>query len=350
LAGTPSTFLMGFAPGSANREDLLDFITNVDPWETPAFTSFPKVKCDHVTHEWLTDTLAAATTAGGTEGRDFISEDRENRVRAQNVTQIFRKDIKVTNTQRAVNPAGVKDEYGYQIQKALKEIARDIESRLFAASGTSASGSTAAARLMKNLSDFYTTGAYTGGTTCYASFANAGTAVSDGGGTPWSLPGGSASSCTLMTEDRFNGVLEVVFNNGGNPDKCFVFPGTKRQISAFSGQGASRRNIAMTEKKLVASVDVYDSDFGLIQIVLDRWQRQDTTTIATSHAALTGEAIWLESGMNRIAFLRPLKHVHLAAVGDATRGMIAGELTLEVLSPKTGFRLLGCSRYSGPQG
>lgn len=338
---------MGFAPGSANREDLLDFITNIDPWETPAFTSFPKVKCDHVTHEWLSDTLADPSTGGGTEGADFSIDVVDNRSRHQNVTQIFRADIKVTNTQRAVNPAGIKDEYAYQMRKKGKEMARNIESRLFAASGTSAAGTTGGARLMKNLSDFYATGAISAGV-AYASFMNCGTHTADNGSSayaPWALSTSSANSATLMTEDRLNGMLELCFNQGGNPDKCFVAGPTKRQISAFSGQGASRRNIAMTEKKMVASIDVYDSDFGLIQIVLDRWVPKGLLNSASTAdmTDLTGQVYFLESGMNRIAFLRPVRHVNLAAVGDSTRGMLVGELTLEVLSPKTGLRIMGAS-------
>jgi len=336
---------MGFAPGSANREDLLDFITNVDPWETPCFSSMPKVRCDHVTHEWLTDTLEAAATGGGTEGGDFSGATVDNRARAQNVTQIFRKDIKVTNTQRAVNPAGIRDEYAYQIQKATKELVRNVETELFAVSGVCAQGTTGGARLMKGLADFYITGTYSGaGTTCYAGVLNAGSAGGTGAADaylPWSMAGATGTCATVMTEDRLNGILSIIFNNGGNPDKAFVHAGTKRQISGFSGQGASRRNIAMTEKKLVASIDVYDSDFGLVQIILDRWVPKGNTS-SSNHTALTGQAFFLEGGMNRIAFLRPFKHQKLAAIGDATRGMVLGELTLEVLSPKTGWRVMGC--------
>ena len=40
----------------------------------------------------------------------------------------------------------------------------------------------------------------------------------------------------------------------------------------------------------------------------------------------------------------------LAATGDSTKGMLIGELTLEVLTARTGFRLMGLSNYSGAQG
>jgi hypothetical protein len=319
------TFLMGFNVGGGNREDLLDMISNIDPWETPAFTSFPKTRANHVLHEWLTDTLPATSSAGAIEGADWSCSDAGARTRVQNVCQIFRQDFFVSNTQRAVNPAGIRDEYAYQVQKNLKAIARNIETRIFAQSGSCATGTTGAIRNMKGLNDFIST------TNIHAN-------STDAGFTYPNAAAGTSASATAIDEDRFNVMLQLAFEQGGNPDKCFVNAGPKRQISAFSGQGASRRNIAMTEKKLVASVDVYDSDFGLIQIVLDRWVYNPATT-GSDHTDLNGSAYFLETGMQRIAFLRPIRHVPLAPIGDSTRGMVLGELTLEVLNEKSAARL-----------
>jgi hypothetical protein len=73
---------------------------------------------------------------------------------------------------------------------------------------------------------------------------------------------------------------------------------------------------------------VYESDFGLIQVVLDRWVPQGTTATATTNSA--GRAFFIESSLVRVAFLRPIKHVPLPPSGDSARGMVLGELTLEV--------------------
>ena len=49
--GAIGTYGFGFAAGTgANREDLLDLITNVDPWDTPWVTQAPKVRANHVVH------------------------------------------------------------------------------------------------------------------------------------------------------------------------------------------------------------------------------------------------------------------------------------------------------------
>lgn len=325
----------GIGTGSSNREDLMDMISIIDPWETPLFLASPKRTVNHVTVEWLTDTLAATSTGGGTEGQDFQMGELSGRTRSQNVTQIFRKDIWVSNTQRAVNPAGVRDEYEYQIEKALKEIARNIECRALAASGASAAGGTATVRLMKSIEAQISTNVDTANTTAL--------------GLDTATPGGLSASATLMTEDRFNAMLELIFNSGGNPDSAYVSAAVKRQISAFSGQGASRRNIAMADKKLIASIDMYDSDVGLIQIVLDRWVPQAANT-GTNHTGFQGTAHFIETGMINFGILRPIRHVPLAAAGDATRGMVVGELTCMVLNEKSCGRYWGVSNYKGAQG
>jgi hypothetical protein len=42
---------------AANREDLLDCITNIDPWETPWFSQAARGPSKGDYHEWLADTL-----------------------------------------------------------------------------------------------------------------------------------------------------------------------------------------------------------------------------------------------------------------------------------------------------
>lgn len=99
----------GIAAGvGANREDLLDLISNISPYDTPFVTSAPKVRANGVLHQWLIDTLAATSTAGAIEGDDwtYTAYTTTRPSRLTNYTQIFRKDISVSETQRAVNSAG----------------------------------------------------------------------------------------------------------------------------------------------------------------------------------------------------------------------------------------------------
>lgn len=320
-AGLLSTYDIGFAAGSGNREDLLDVIINIDPWDTPLFTNSPKTVAAHTTHEWQTDILAATSTAGAVEGDDFgTGATLSARTRRSNITQIFRKDFIVSNTQRAVNPAGVSDEYSYQVGKALKEIARNIEIRALAASGASATASEGSPRVFANLQDFIVTG--TAGNARHVEDPEI-------GGT------GTAGGSSALREVAFNGELELIFADGGNPDSIYASPRSKRRISQGFGNanfaGNGRYSIAQVDKKIVNSVDVYDSDFGMVKIILDRWVPQAT---GTASADLVGNLYFIETSMVRFAFLRPIRHVPLPPVGDAARAMVLGELTLEVGNPQ----------------
>lgn len=321
------TYNIGFAAGSGNREDLLDVVVNIDPWDTPLFTASPKTTANHTTHEWLTDTLAATASgsgAGSVEGAAFASSSATSaRTRQSNWTMIFRKNIDVSQTQRAVMPAGVSDEYAYQIGKGLKELARNVEVVAFEAAGATATGATGTVRVMKSLQDFITTASN--------AFHCDSTAI---GGL-----GGSTATACLLAAGPFNGFLEQIYEDGGDPDAIYVGARAKRRISsAFTGVSGLAQNLAANDKSIQNSVDFYDSDFGRKRIILDRWVPQGGTG-----TNVAGQVFAIETGMVRFAFLRPFKHVPLPPDGDSARGMVLGELTLEVGNANALGRLIGVS-------
>ena len=299
------------------KEDLLEQITNVDPWETPWVAQAPKVGCRHVYHQWLKDTLATQDLTGAVEGADWSLSSSTAPTREFNITMILRKDIGISETERSVDTAGFKDHYAYEVQKATKELAIKLEKCVFGAlaTATGASGSaTANARVMKGLQAFITSN---------TAFASGGNATADG---------------QLVAAD-FNDMLNTIFTAGGSPEQVYVSPKVKRQISAFSVGSTSTphaRNIAAVDKKLVSAIDFYDSDFGLIQVVLDRWVPESTNTVtAVASASLTGgQMFFLSRAINRLAWLRPMSHQLVGKRGDSVAGYVVGEVTLEVLNEK----------------
>ncbi len=331
--GNAGVYKFGLTPGvGVNREDLLDQITNVDPWDTPWVSQAPKVTAQHVYHQWPIDTLGSVDTTGAVEGADYSYDSTTTPDRVFNVTQILRQDIGVSETQRAVNAAGFKDAYAYEIQKATKRLAIKLEKTVFAVL-TTATGASGTGRVMKGFQTFITTNTAFAGN-------NAGS------------PGDATHDGQLSAGD-FNDMLEAIYKSGGNPEQVYVSPKVKRQISAFTVPGAAAgtphaRNIAAVDKKLVSAIDFYDSDFGLIQIVLDRWIPESTnTTTATGTATSTGGCMFfLQRNMNRLAWLRPMVHQLVGKRGDSVAGIIVGEVTLEVLNEKANGLLLGVNNKS----
>ncbi len=317
----------GLLPGvGVNKEDLLDQITNSDPFDVPWTAQAPKVGCQHVYHQWLTDTLGLDTidTSGAVEGADYAYEATSTPARDFNVTQILRQDIGVSETQRAVNSAGFKDAYAQEIQKATKRLAIKLEKVVFGPL-TTATGTSANARVMRGFQSFLTTN---------TAYAGSGDATHDG----------------QLSSVNFNDMLDQIYGSGGNPEQVYVSRKIKRQISSFT-LTQQNRNIAAVDKRLVSAIDFYDSDFGLIQVVLDRWIPESTNaagvTATASATATGGQMFFLQRNMNRLAWLRPMKHELVGKRGDSVAGLVVGEVTLEVLdSGQTGGRILSVNNRS----
>jgi hypothetical protein len=272
------------------REDLLDVIVNISPTETPMLSGFKKSKANGTLHEWTTDTLGTATNTTVVEGADFSDPTLTARVRHSNYCQINREGFQVSDTLDAVDKVGIKGgEYEYQLAKALKNIARGMEVAIV--KGESAAGSASAARGSRGISD-----STTGGT-----------------GTGWVTTNSATMGTNDITEAVYNNMLQEIFIQGGNPDTTYAHGWNKRKISAFTA--GSTKNIESFAKKLVLSVDVYESDFGLQRIILDRYMPEKAVSI-------------LQKDMWSVAMLRPVKHTPLAKVGSARRGMVESEWTL----------------------
>jgi len=269
------------------REDLIDLITNISPTETPMLTRFSKVKANARYHEWQTDSLATAAVNKVVEGADTDSPALTATTRTGNYTQISEKVWRVTDTMEAVDKAGRSSEFAYQMAKKMKELARDMEVTLI--SGTGNSGGASTARELKGVLSWISTTNTTG----------------------------TGTGSEALTETMYNDNLQAIYNQGGRPNVTYTGGSQKRKISSFTA--SNTRFINADEKALVASVDVYDSDFGRMQIILDRHMPSDTI-------------VNLQEDLWRVAFLRPVKYKELPDLGGGPKGKVDAEYTLESLN------------------
>ena len=67
------TGLFGTDNVIGNREDLTDVLTNISPTETPFLSSIGRTRASGVFHEWQTDVLAAAASAGANAAAEGAS-------------------------------------------------------------------------------------------------------------------------------------------------------------------------------------------------------------------------------------------------------------------------------------
>lgn len=285
--------------GIGNREDLTDTIFNISPTETPFCTGAGRSNATATLHEWQTDALADAAANAQLEGDAIATDTSSPTVRVTNHTQILRKTARITGTQEVVNKAGRKSEMAYQMAKRSQEIKRDLEFVLVGANTAKLVGGATTARLLGSVPAWIVTNdsiGASGGATAYAAAAR-----TDG-------------TQRALTEDLLKDTLQSTWTAGGNPGIILANAFNRRVISGFTG-GATRLDRS-EDKKLVATFDIYVSDWGELKVVPDRFMR-------------TREILCLDMEYWKIAWLRPFFTKELGNTGDSTGKYIIGECTLE---------------------
>jgi hypothetical protein len=104
---------------AANREDLLDIITNITPKETQLMTGLGTSTATNILHQWLTDTLRTVGVNAFIEGADASYVAVTNPTRLTNYTQIIRHAFQISDTEREVLAAGMGDRIAYETKKEL---------------------------------------------------------------------------------------------------------------------------------------------------------------------------------------------------------------------------------------
>jgi hypothetical protein len=291
------------------REDLSNVITNIAPEETPYMSNIGRESVSNSLYEWQTDTLASAAANKQLEGDDVTSFDAVvATVRLQNYAQISRKTIVLSATEETVNKAGRKSELAYQIAKRGAELKRDQEFTMLngavAAAGntTTARGTASLGAFVKTNVDMQTNGA----NPSYTTLPNS--ARTDG-------------NVRTFTETILKNVIQQVWTAGGTPKMLMCGPVNKQRVSGFSGIASSRFNIDGGAKPatLVGAVDIYVSDFGNIQVIANRFQRERDAWV-------------IDPDMAKMTTLRPYQQVELAKTGDAEKRMLIVEWGHKVMA------------------
>ena len=273
------------------REDLQDAIYDISPTTTPFMSTVGRTKAKNTKHEWQTDSLSAVDLANAqVEGADAVSPTLTSTTMNDNWTQISDKVVQVSTTDDVVDKAGRTTETAYQLAKASSELKRDMESILLSDQAGGA-GTSSTARTLKGIQTWLTTNVVTAG---------------DG------------VDSTAFTEANLNEAVLEAYNEGGEPSMLLVSPVNKQAVSKFAGI-AEQRFQAPSNKPttIVATADIYMSDFGTLSVVPDRFLDNSV-------------ALVLDPSMASVAYLRPFKKTKLAKTGDSEKYMMNVEYTLVV--------------------
>lgn len=267
------------------KEDVEDIIYDISPTLTPFTSSIGSSAASATLHQWQEDSLAAVGANAAVEGADAGTSSVDTTTMKTNNTQIFTKVVQTSGTADAVQKYGRSSELAYQIAKKGKEIRRDIEHAFVGAlqAGTAGNGSTARQLTSaQNQIDASTTS--------------------------------TAGSNRTFTETLLLGVLQDVYEAGGDPNQIQVTPSHSVTVANFAAASGRQRDFG-TGKTIVQAVDLYVSPFGECSVVPNRFLQANT-------------ALVLDTEYWSRAVLRPMQTINLAKTGDSEKRQMLSELTL----------------------
>ena len=288
------------------RESLADSIWDVSPEEVPFSSNCSRVSVDNTYFEWQTDSLAAVSAATAVEGADASFAPAAATTRVGNYTEILTKTAITSGTLEATDRAGRAREMAYQIVKRAKEIKRDFEHHLVGVNNSKAVGNATTARETGSYSSWVVSNSSFGAT---GSGAGGGTAKVDG-------------TNRAFTEALLGTVIDNCFVAGGKPDIIMVGPANKRIMNSFAGMttfGSTPGNVLQdaSAKKIINAVSLYESDYGIMKIVPNRFVRDEDVLV-------------YEKSYFAIAELRGMMTKDIAPTGDAEKKQVIMEAGLMV--------------------
>jgi hypothetical protein len=128
LTGTSST--VGVGTGGGIREDLSDVIFDLFPEDTWALSNLDREDASSTLTEWLAQELAAPGANIQIEGDDATFASLTPPTRYNTYLQISSKTFLVSDTLEAVNKAGRKSELARGALVKMRELKRDMETRI----------------------------------------------------------------------------------------------------------------------------------------------------------------------------------------------------------------------------
>ncbi len=310
------------------REDLWDVISNISPMDTPFVSNIARVSAKATRHDWLKDSLAAATSNKNIEGDESTFTTAVSVTKLSNTCQILKKAFMVSGTLEAVDKAGRKSEVKYQLMKAGREMMRDLEwTCLSAQKGTE--GGSGTARQMAGAE------AWIPSTDNSGNGVRGGNADSSGSTAAYTTPGGgivTAGTNTTLSSTGLLAALTAAWTDGGEVDTIMTGPFQRSRVRTFGNLATNQIQLNKSGEaaKLVDSVEVYISDFGKHKLVLNRFMSAETV-------------LCLDMSKWALATLRPMQTEILAKTGDAEKRHMLMEATLICRDPDASAKVSDCT-------
>jgi hypothetical protein len=229
------------------------------------------------------------------ENSKDVADLSRDRTVENNICEIFKTEVELSNTAMAINQAGVPNELQHQLTYRTLEIKRELAISLYHSVKSASAGSDSALRTMGGIREF----------------------LSQVGGNV--VPRTGAPSA--LDAARVNALFRLAWNKGAEPS---VGVGPADQILKFATMNQDFVRYAPSDRMRGLFVERFLTNLGHeIELHIDRWMQD-------------GEFMIIDPKRMK---LMPLKGRNwqlqpLAKVGDGQRALMVGEFTLEVRNAK----------------
>ena len=333
-------------PSKANREELADFISIIEPEVTPVTSAISKGSTKSVFTEWLCEDLSPAKVDSTVEGHDSSSwfNKAENRARLGNYINISKREFGVSDIQELVDQAGLDSEIDHAKSKAVRELKRDIEAVVCSTQDRGATTGTYKSRGLFNWID-------SGGPSDVPSMYQAASG---------SISDGAAGGENDMTEAQLNAVLQSLFTDCGekktymgvmSPTVIDIIDNFTRVDTA--SRGRYHVNEPSGSKTINMEVKTFNSSFGVINMIPSVFLGGSTSGAEVSDGvdtlAFTNDAdagLILDTDLLELKFLDPMHTESFEDRGGGPRGHAKAVYTLVVKNPKANGKILDADGHA----
>jgi len=217
-----------------------------------------------------------------------------------NYTQIFHETVAVSGTSESIEKYGITNEFEREFSKKFQEMLIQLERAAIYGIANSEPATNATRNIVRRM----------GGLAHFIRDAS-GTITTDAAG-------------AVLTEKMIVDNLQEIWARGGKPNMMMVGAAQQRRISSWAAPYVRTQR---GEETVGVVVNTYHSDFGDIDIVLNRYMKPTDAVILTTEYLGIGPLAG--NGNSRAFFM-----TDIPVDGDSRKAAITGEYTMEVKNNK----------------
>ena len=254
---SPATSRVGLVPS------VYDKIIQVGTIDTPILTKIGTSVVKGIEHSWIIDPIGDPTRTPQLEISDFTGDQKSTKMLRTNSVEIATDEVMISIDNKAVSEYGVSDKMSYETTKKAKEHKKRFEKMILGI------GRDANAKVSVFKAPVTRTEVAAGEAAGLFYFAAKGASAFAGGlrgnVKAFDSTANWSGTATALDWDKFNQVLQVIYDGGADPKDVFVGSVLKARINDFVTRQLGN------EKKANQVITSLETDFGTVNIHLSRY-------------------------------------------------------------------------------